>query len=133
MAKQREDNLKKFVKGQSGNPNGRPRKFVCTLKEQGYKRSEINDTIQVMMSMNLDELKAVWEDKNATVMEKTVASAIKKSIEKGNLDAIETLLTRVYGKPKEQIDMSQQLSIKSAIIDWSNGTDNDNQANSEAD
>jgi sulfatase maturation enzyme AslB (radical SAM superfamily) len=114
MAKQREDNLKKFVKGQSGNPNGRPRKFVCTLKEQGYRLSEINDTIQVMMSMNLEELKAVWEDKNATVMEKTIASAIKKSIEKGSLYSLETLLSRVYGKPKEQVDMSNtgEISIK---------------------
>ncbi len=58
------------------------------------------------MSMTLEELKAVWDNKDATVMEKTIASAIKKSIEKGNLDSIEVLLNRAFGKPKEPIEMN---------------------------
>lgn len=95
----------KFKKGQSGNPNGRPRKYVSTLREQGYKLAEINDCIQVMMAMTVDELREAFENKNATVLEKTIAAAIKKSIEKGSLYSIETLLSRVYGKPKESMDM----------------------------
>jgi len=100
-----EQNLIPFQKGQSGNPNGRPRKYVSTLRESGYKLSEINDCIQVMMAMTVDELKEAFENKNATVLEKTIAAAIKKSIEKGSLYSIETLLSRVYGKPKESVDM----------------------------
>jgi len=41
-----EQNLKPFKKGEVANPNGRPRKYVSLLKEQGYKLAEINDTIQ---------------------------------------------------------------------------------------
>jgi hypothetical protein len=100
------NNLKPFKKGQSGNPNGRPRKYVSLLKDQGYKVSEVNDCIQAMMSMTLDELKDVWDNKQATVLEKTIASAIKRSIEKGSLYSIETLLTRVYGKPRETADIN---------------------------
>lgn len=101
----------KFKKGQSGNPNGRPRKYVSTLRESGYKLSEINDCIQVMMAMTVDELKEAFENKNATVLEKTIAAAIKKSIEKGSLYSIETLLSRVYGKPKEQVDMNVDADV----------------------
>lgn len=107
-------NLKPYKKGQSGNPKGRPRKYVSLLKEQGYKVAEVNDCIQAMMSMTLDELKEVWDNKDATVLEKTIASAIKKSIERGSLYSIETLLTRVYGKPRETADINNtgEISIK---------------------
>ena len=96
-----EQNLKPFKKGEVANPNGRPRKYVSLLKEQGYKLSEINDTIQNMMAMDLQELKAVWDNPKATVLEKTIAAAMRKSLEKGSLYSLDTLLTRVYGKPKE--------------------------------
>lgn len=97
----REDNLKSWEKGQSGNPNGRPRKYVCQLKQQGYKVSEINDTIQAMMAMNMQELKTVFDNPMATILEKTVANAMRKSLEKGDLYSLETLLNRVFGKPVE--------------------------------
>ena len=118
------ENLKPAQKGEIRNPNGRPRKFVSELKSQGYKLSEVNDAIQVLMSMTIDELKDVYENKQATVLEKTVASAIKKSIEKGSLYSIETLLTRVYGKPKEQVDLNSSGGIEIKVI--YKEADNDN-------
>jgi hypothetical protein len=93
----------KMQKGTTLNPNGRPRKFVTLLKDQGYKRSEINDTIQAMLSMDMNELKGVYDDPRATILEKTVANALRKSLEKGTLYSIETLLTRVFGQPKQEV------------------------------
>ncbi len=106
-----------WEKGESGNPNGRPRKYVSLLKEQGYKLSEINDSIQAMMAMDLEELKGVFENPKATILEKTVANAMKKSLEKGSLYSIETLLTRVYGKPKEQMDINTDNKIEIVFVD----------------
>jgi hypothetical protein len=91
----------KFKKGEVANPNGRPRKYVSILSNSGYKLSEINDTIQIMMAMDLTELGDVFKNPKATILEKTLANAMRKSLEKGSLYSIETLLTRVYGKPKE--------------------------------
>ncbi len=99
------------------NREGRPRKYVSLLKEQGYKLSEINDTIQTMMAMDLEELKGVFENPKATILEKTVANAMKKSLEKGSLYSIETLLTRVYGKPKEQMDINTDNKIEIVFVD----------------
>ena len=113
-----------FPKGVSGNPNGRPRKYVSTLKAQGYKLAEINDCIQVMMAMTVDELREAFENKQATVLEKTIAAAIKRSIEKGSLYSIETLLTRVYGKPKETVDMDIQGEVRVTLN--LNNTNKDN-------
>jgi hypothetical protein len=104
-----------FKKGEVANPNGRPRKYVSLLKDQGYKLSEINDTIQNMMAMDLDELKAVWDNPKATIMEKTVAAAMRKSLEKGSLYSLDTLLTRVYGKPKETTAVENSGKIEFVI------------------
>lgn len=98
-----EKNLKPFKKGydERRNLQGRKHKYVSTLKKEGYAISEVNDTIQIMMAMDLTELGDVFKNPKATILEKTLANAMRKSLEKGSLYSIETLLTRVYGKPKE--------------------------------
>lgn len=101
-----EQNLKPFKKGQSGNPKGRPKKYVLSLKKEGYKLTEINDTIQSMVSMNIEELKKVYENDNSTILEKTVAAALKNGLKKGDLNNLETLMNRLYGKPKEKMDIT---------------------------
>jgi hypothetical protein len=97
---------KKMKKGETLNPNGRPRKYVSLLKEQGYKRSEIDDCIRAMLSMDLSELKDVFDNDKATILEKTIAKAMVKSLEKGTLYSIETLLSRTYGQPKQEIEQT---------------------------
>lgn len=100
------EHLIPFKKGQSGNPKGRPKKYVLSLKQEGYKMTEINDTIQAMVGMNVEELKKVYENDKATILEKTVAAALRKGLQKGDLANIETLMNRIYGKPKEKVDIT---------------------------
>jgi hypothetical protein len=113
-----EDNLIPFKKGQSGNPNGRPKSYVTGLKDAGYNMTEINMSIRNMLSMNIEELRKVYENPDATILEKTVAGAMRKSLEKGSLYSIETLLSRVFGKPKETADVKQDTEI---TIKFANG------------
>jgi hypothetical protein len=111
-------NLIPFKKGApSGNPNGRPRKFVSQLKMIGYKNNEINETIQNILSMTMEELELVFTDEKATILEKTVAGALKKSLTRGDLSSIETLLTRVYGKAKQEVDINTALPIQIIMPD----------------
>lgn len=112
------DNLIPFKKGKSGNPNGRPKSYVTLLKDYGYNMTEINMSIRNMLSMNINQLREVFENPDATILEKTVAGAMRKSLEKGSLYSIETLLSRVFGKPKETADIKQDTEI---TIKFANG------------
>jgi hypothetical protein len=101
-------NLIPYTKGKTGNPNGRPRKFVCQLKDMGYNKQDITQTIENMMAMTITELAEVFKDDNSTVLEKTVANAIKRGIEKGTLYSMEILLNRVYGQPKQEVESKNE-------------------------
>jgi poly-beta-hydroxyalkanoate depolymerase len=103
-------------KGETANPNGRPRKYISQLREQGYKLAEVNDCIQAIMSMSVDELKDVWDNPKATILEKTIANALMTSLKKGSLYSIDTLLTRVYGKPKETSDVTMDQRIEVVFV-----------------
>jgi hypothetical protein len=103
MAKQ--DIVKyQIKKGEVRNPNGRPKKYVTLLKESGYKLSEVNDTIMVLMSMTLVQVEQIIENEESTMLERTIAAAMVTSLKRGSLYSIETLLSRLYGKPRETID-----------------------------
>jgi len=95
-----------WPKGKSGNPAGRPRKFVCQLKEMGYNKQDINATIENMMAMTLNELADIFKDDNATILERTIANAMRKSLEKGTLYSLETLISRVHGVPTQTVNQT---------------------------
>jgi hypothetical protein len=99
-----------WLPGVSGNPNGRPRKFMTQMKDAGYKNNEVLDTIKALLACTVGELKDVAQDPNATVLERTVAQALGKAVVAGNLQAIEILLTRSFGSPKETMEALHHFS-----------------------
>ena len=70
----------KFKKGQSGNPNGRPRKLP-----------------------ELDKLLAdvLGEEKDGITAGEAILKALRAKATKGDVRAAEVLLDRAYGKPKQ--------------------------------
>lgn len=83
----------KFKKGQTGNPNGRPKKLP-----------------------ELDKLLAdvLGEEKDGIEAAKAILMALRAKATKGDVRAAELILNRAYGKPKENIELSgsQDMTIK---------------------
>ena len=100
-----------WEKGQSGNPAGRPRKYVSKLQGEGYAISEINQCLQFMMAMTVDELNEVHKNPKSTVLEKTVAAALYKGLQKGSLFNLETVLSRAFGTPKQTTELQGETAI----------------------
>lgn len=89
------ENLKPFKKGQSGNPNGRPKKLP-----------------------KLDELLAdvLGEEKDGVSAGEAILKALRAKATKGDVRAAELLLDRAYGKAKQQIEAT--IEAKHQIIKW---------------
>jgi hypothetical protein len=50
------------------------------------------------------------------MLEKTVAKAIIKSYEKGSLYSMDTLMSRVYGKPQEKVEATIEQKIVNVTL-----------------
>ena len=78
-------NSKPFKKGQSGNPNGRPKKLP-----------------------ELDKLLAdvLGEEKDGRTAAEAILMALRAKAAKGDIRAAEVLLDRAWGKAKQQVDVT---------------------------
>jgi hypothetical protein len=112
-------NLKPFQAGADARRNkfGRPRKWVNEMRDRGYKQSEVHDCLLVLIDMTKDELKEIVKDKGTAALEGVVAGAILKSWNTKSMYNIETILTRVYGKPKET---SESTGTQKIIVEYVN-------------
>jgi hypothetical protein len=93
------ENLKPFKKGESGNPNGRPKKLP-----------------------ELDKLLAdvLGEEKDGITAGEVILKALRAKASKGDVRAAEVLLDRAYGKAKQTMDVSVS---KKNLPEWLNEED----------
>lgn len=97
--------LTRYEKGERPKGDiGRPKKFVSLLKEKGYSHSQVIDTYQIMLSLTIDELKEIYDNPQATILEKIIASGLRQDLKMGKMDVAETIVNRSFGKPKENIE-----------------------------
>jgi hypothetical protein len=112
--------MNQFLPGFSGNPMGRPKKYVGTLKAYGYRSVEIADALKTLLAMNKESLQRILDnEKDYTVLEVTVAGAILRGIKDRKLDNVETIITRLYGTPKG----TQEVELKPPAVIVAETTD----------
>lgn len=98
----------KFKKGQSGNPNGRPKKLIGTINEEleniGYKeatKDEITSCYLRLLNIDIPEIERMIKDKHQPALIRIVGKAILSG--KG-FDAIERVLDRGIGRSVQGIE-----------------------------
>jgi len=104
------ENLKPFAKGEDDRRylQGRPKKLITQMKEIGYTKTQVEETMLSMLSLGRKELEKIDRGDEYTIMERTIAGALLKGHDKNSLFNLEMLLTRSQGKPKETIDQTIQ-------------------------
>ena len=99
------ENLKPFAKGEDDRRylEGRPKKLITQMKEIGYTKTQVEETMLSMLSLSRKELEKIDRGDEYTIMERTIAGALLKGHDKNSLFNLEMLLTRSQGKPKKPL------------------------------
>lgn len=97
-------------KGETANPNGRPRKVVTTaikeLKGAGYEkvsRSQVVDAFEILLCLDEEKLTEIVNDKKQPMLFRITA---KNLLSERGFTIIKDLLDRVHGRPAQQVDVT---------------------------
>lgn len=100
--------VNRWERGESGNPDGRPRKVLSELAEKvgvdfkvSLSKEDKFSILESMLEMSLEELKSIATDKRAPAFMVVVAGAIRKDITNGKMYTINDLFDRFFGKPNQ--------------------------------
>lgn len=97
--------------GETGNPNGRPKKLVTILQDKGFAKSEIADAFEQLAWFTEEELANLYKSPTTPVIVKVAAKAYRTAMSKGDLNFTKIMLEYVLGKPKQQIDATIEGTI----------------------
>jgi len=132
------ENLKPYKKGETGNPNGAPRKLVsdtiASLENMGIKKTtkkEIQTVYLMLINLTIPELELYVKDVNQSALVRIVGKAILSG--KG-FEIIEKVLDRSIGRPDIHADVNANVQNLPPIlppIEIKNETDDSSDENTE--
>lgn len=88
----------RWKKGQSGNPNGQPRKLPS-------------------LQAALTKVFGVTHDDDISKVELILEAMYKQAIKKGNVQAANLILDRMHGKPKQAVEISGTLQERERVAE----------------
>lgn len=122
-----EENLIPYKKGQSGNPNGRPKKIENVLKdvflsEYNVKlsKSQTEEIIKNILSKSKSELVELAKNDDLPFWISMIAKKATRDYERGSIHLLELLFDRVYGKPKETVDQNIEAKTINVTLNLEN-------------
>ena len=127
----------RWNKGESGNPQGRPKKvfsvIIAEMKERGIEPatpSNVADIYQYLLALPLSEIiKIAGTPKEENGLPAIMRIAAKELIGKRGLEIMKEMLDRANGKAKTSLEVSNPDGTMKQTIIFSDGTTRDERGN----
>ena len=84
--------------GQSGNPNGRPKKIYTILKESGYGASDVRTAFGEVAWMTEEEIERIIKNKKTPIILKTIGKAYIEASKNGEYRYVKEIMDQFMGK-----------------------------------
>lgn len=98
-----------WIKGVSGNPNGRPQKPEELRLATNYTKNQMEKTLNDFLALTENELLAQLNDlgeKDATMLEKVVGRILTVAADEGDHQRLGFIFDRIYGKVQDRVKLS---------------------------
>lgn len=106
-----------WERGESGNPNGRPRQVLRLLEEKAavefnvcLSKEDKFIILESLLEMPLADLKRIASDTKAPAFLVTAAKAIVSDASKGSINVLLQLFDRLFGKPQQTTEITAAFS-----------------------
>lgn len=106
-------NLKKGkpIQEQENANHGRDKTIFTIGKEQDFSGTDVLNLYKKYYRTPTAELRKILMNPDATAIEQTIASAVLKDIEDGNLRAFTQFMDRELGKPRQSAEIEGNFNI----------------------
>lgn len=101
-----------FKPNQSGNPEGARLHSAETKALRKLSEQELKEIQNILIHGSLEDLQKIIKDKKSSVIQVMTARVAFNIIKTGNAAAWETFLTRLIGKPRENVNIQGSLEAK---------------------
>lgn len=119
MAKGKKTGGRNIKPGQVLNPIGAAAISPQTRAIRRITTEHIEEVADVILEGNLTRLAELARNPESSVLKVWIAKAAAEGIRKGEIGPLETILSRVLGRPKERIEASMNMQFEKELEELS--------------
>lgn len=109
-------NLKPWKRGQSGNPAGRPPIPEEIRKLRALTNEQVAEVGTLLLESKESDVQKIADDANAPLLKKWIAAVAIAGLKNKDERKLDTLLTRISGKPPEKTEIEGKLTLEHLVM-----------------